>query len=197
MTIKNINTTEEYLKQMTDFRINFLKNRPDIKDQPFYKCIEHFVLENGQAYEWHPLPKKYSNKKKYGTIKQCFANATALSFDFPELTYVEGYASTVIPTQHAWCVDSEGRVIDPTWRVEDREEKYYPHGYFGVPISRKLLYATLARTERYGILDDWENDWPLLQKKFDPELWKDPDPIEQFVDEAWEVMKAEAMQEVK
>src|SRR6188768_2164837 len=125
-------STLHYLKTMVGFRKQFLKGRN--KPDDYYYCgIEDFILQNGKLYEYQKLPKRYSSKRKYGKLKQCFQNATRLMWDFPELIYCEGYAQTVIPTHHAWCIDPDGKVVDPTWgRDQDRAEKYPPHEYFGV-----------------------------------------------------------------
>jgi hypothetical protein len=164
-----IHTTEDYLKQMVNFRKNFLKGNPKHKDDYYYCGMEDFVLQNGKAYEYQKIPKRYSNKRKYSKFKQCFQNATKLMWDFPELTYVEGYASTVIPTLHAWCIDKNGMVVDPTWgRDPVRTEKYPPHGYFGVAFTQREVERMIVLTGFYGMLDQWAAKWPILKNKFEP-----------------------------
>lgn len=59
-------------------------------------------------------------------LGQCYQNAYRL-MDNRSMTYCEGYAAIKglgIPIAHAWVVDSDGFVIDPTWK--DGTE------YFGV-----------------------------------------------------------------
>lgn len=66
-----------------------------------------------------------------GPMGECFRNAAWLSRT-SKLHYVEGYAVASarlsLPLPHAWCVDDEGRVYDPTW-AEGR-------AYYGVVFDR-------------------------------------------------------------
>ena len=67
-----------------------------------------------------------------GEMKACYRNAFLLALD-QDWDYVEGYATTTelgIPLMHAWCLDAEGRVVDPTWVDGD--------AYVGVIIPREL-----------------------------------------------------------
>jgi hypothetical protein len=116
-----------------------------------YSCMEDFVLANGRLFTYKPLPKKI----KRGEMKLCYMNAYHLVMAKPELIYVEGFAAGIIPTAHAWCVDRKGRVYDPTW--QDGQE------YFGVPFDPIFVLETIAKREHYGVIDDWENKWPLIQ----------------------------------
>jgi len=85
--------------------------------------------------------------------KMCYQNAgsVALGFhgDYPELTYVEGYAIPAdvgIPLQHAWLVDKDGNVIDRTWRDGV--------AYFGIPIPSENLRRIVLRTGVWGVLNE-------------------------------------------
>jgi hypothetical protein len=67
-----------------------------------------------------------------GVPKQCYANAAKGLFAAlgrgEEIRYAEGYAISKtglpLPIQHAWLVDKEGRVLDPTWQ-DHRDYLYY------------------------------------------------------------------------
>ena len=81
-----------------------------------------------------------------GEMKQCYRNAFLLALE-KDWDYVEGYATTTelgIPLMHAWCLDSEGRVVDPTWSDGD--------AYVGVVIPRELAVRVMRRVELYGVL---------------------------------------------
>lgn len=106
------------------------------------------MLENGHEYTYAPYPEKYA--KWMGEPKECFANAFWLASGNPELTYVEGYACHIIPTHHAWCVDNQGNVIDPTPSWHDNHEEYGTPVYFGVPVSIDELSTKLSADETYG-----------------------------------------------
>jgi len=134
------NNTETFLKSIVTARKHFFKNRDDLQ----YLCIEDFILKEGKAFKPKPLPDKYEP----GEIKQCFRNAFLLSLGHMELTYVEGYAfcENLIPVHHAWCVDPDGNVVDPTWRDTGIE-------YIGVPFSQKYAMSLIQKKGCYGILD--------------------------------------------
>jgi hypothetical protein len=86
------------------------------------------VLHAGVDCVAQKLPARY----KRGWPKMCFANAAKLARrSRGKLTYVEGYAihsDLGLHMHHAWTIDSEGRVVDPTWA--DPETGVY----VGVPI---------------------------------------------------------------
>lgn len=151
----------EYLKNMVRLR-ETMEKPSGFK----YSCIEEYVLENGRPYEPASMPEalhKELMSMKTMPIKQCFANCQEIAILDDRFTYVEGYASSIIPTLHAW-LEIEGHLFDPTWRPvsagtwKDRE-------YFGVRFSdtesirRRVLESEWFTT----ILDDWQNDYPLLR----------------------------------
>ena len=71
-----------------------------------------YLLQHGQ--EWGPHIARPEDVKP-GEMKGCFVNAYQLAIRNPRrFFYVEGYAMAVIPTEHAWCVDRAGNVIDNT-----------------------------------------------------------------------------------
>lgn len=47
---------------------------------------------------------------------QCHKVAQRMAESFPELTYVRGeyYCPFWGPRMHGWCIDIEGRIVDPT-----------------------------------------------------------------------------------
>lgn len=91
--------------------------------------VARFLVNNGRAYDRiaNELPKP-------GIPNGCFYNAMALAMD-TALTYVEGVArrqNSPLDLEHAWCVDTDGRIYDPTWD---------PPGiaYFGVPFCTEYV----------------------------------------------------------
>jgi hypothetical protein len=83
----------------------------------------------------------------------CFANAFRLASVRPDLHYAEGYGtlwgSDTWLHRHAWCVDSQGWVIDPTWGMDSP-----------LPLALRGLVLPLDLVEPYcrelsrGTLDD-------------------------------------------
>ena len=150
-----LDSVKAFLQAMVDCRtLNKMKMPGGWK----YSCIEDFILKNGRSFKPMPLPKKV----KRGKMKQCFKNAADLALDSSltpghiELVYVEGYALNIIPVHHAWCVDREGNVYDNTWPDGGKE-------YYGVMFTTSFLADRLLKSKTYGLIDQWELDWPLLR----------------------------------
>lgn len=140
-----------YLEEIIKVRKAFSANRasnPSLK----YICIEEFVLQNGREYTTQA-----KKKFRHGRLGQCYKNAYHLADSNPELIYVEGYASTKMlgfPFAHAWCVDRDGLIYDPTWKDGDK--------YYGVEFSLSYVTQVILKRRCYGVIDNWENHWPLL-----------------------------------
>ncbi len=132
----------KYLKMITKF---MSKNTNDLK----YPCIEAFVLEHGHIMKSKPLPSNVDA----GEMKMCFKNAheTAVLHGYD---YVEGFAVSFIPVLHAWCVDNDNNVIDPTW--EDGK------AYYGVVFPLSYVSKTIVKRKAWGVLDAWDIGFPLL-----------------------------------
>jgi len=112
---------------------------------------EGCVLEFGR-----PMVLKPNSRHKRGPMRQCFMNAVKMATSGRLVTYCEGYAMGVMPVLHAWCVDQEGRVIDPTWSMPDAV-------YYGVPFKTEYVLRRVTEAQCYvSMFDDWVNDWPLL-----------------------------------
>jgi hypothetical protein len=116
--------------------------------------LQEFVLKYGRFFKYKELPPQY----KRGVIKECYSNAGQLALFNRDLTYVEGYAyGAVIPVLHAWCVNSNGEVIDNTWQSGQ--------AYFGIPFQTKYLIKSLSKYQTYGLIDKWEVGYPILKEK--------------------------------
>jgi hypothetical protein len=86
-------------------------------DSVAYK--QHLLLgQYGRAWNPAELPAEVEKKPE----GYCYQNAYHLVIDHPDLTYVEGYADSM---KHAWCVDAQGNVIDPTWTRLKHAKTYY------------------------------------------------------------------------
>ena len=145
MPILTINNTQEYLQAMTDMVKQACKT-------PIgrYYGMDDFILQNGQAFQHAPLPEGI----KRGKMKMCYQNAAILALDNPKLIYCEGYAHSIIHTAHAFCVTEDGFVVDPTWK--DGKD------YYGVLFKTEFLRETILKRKYYGIIDDWQNHWPIF-----------------------------------
>ena len=79
------------------------------------------------------------------TLGECYSNAYKMLED-PVYRYCEGYATSTslgIPLAHAWVVDKDNNVVDPTWKDGDQ--------YFGVAFDSMFLYKTLIKTKHHGV----------------------------------------------
>ena len=75
----------------------------------------HFVLEYGA--EMRELAPRRGPR---GVPNACCWTAYHLAARRKNLRYSEGFAVALTPVEHAWCIDQEGRVIDPTWVTNTR-----------------------------------------------------------------------------
>ena len=120
-----------------------------------YASTEEFVLEYGKYYKFKTLPEDIEIREP----KACFSNAFELMIDrMKELVYVEGYATVkeiALPVLHGWCINKKKEVVDPTWENGNL--------YFGVAFKSRFAIEEMLKTEKYGLLDSWEEGWPLLR----------------------------------
>jgi hypothetical protein len=103
---------------------------------------------------------------KYRQSKHSFSNAALLAIDRHDLIYCEGeaiYPHGDIELAHAWCIDQDGRVIDPTWNNQGLE-------YFGVPFDPAFLNQFVVKRggNTIGMINDYASGYPLLNGKHAP-----------------------------
>ncbi len=125
-----------------------------------------FIKEHAQYWTPQKLPRKY----RAGVVKECFKNAFDLVMADQELTYVEGLAFGIIPTEHAWVIDKSGNVIDNTWN----DPSYCV--YLGIPFDFDYIAKTIVERGYYGIIMDWQRGFPLMKGEHGgPDKWKHGD----------------------
>lgn len=103
-----------------------------------------------------------------GPPKNCFENATLFAVG-RNLAYVEGFIAVHgVPIHHAWCVNFQGDVIDPTIPDPERWE------YFGIPMSIDFVLDTAEQTQMYGVLDNhkFRTIYELDPQEFVHPNWK-------------------------
>ena len=147
--ISTMDSVVAYLKEITRFK----QQREPPRGMMFF-CIEDFVLTYGREFPFAVLPAGVRKRR----LGRCFSNAWQLVESNPgKYIYVEGFALSIIPMEHAWCIDRQGNIIDPTWH-DGRGSQY-----FGVPFKSDFVRATILERERYGVLTNWEHGYPLLR----------------------------------
>ncbi len=108
-----------------------------------------FILEHGQPFTM--TSKTFDGAR--GTPKQCYMNATQAAMRDPSLTYVEGKVDIgPLAIDHAWTVDKEGNVHDPTLKPDNPSSSVAVRGYYGVPFSTDYLTRTMVATRVYGVI---------------------------------------------
>jgi hypothetical protein len=110
-----------------------------------------WMVENGR----HHQVDEDTYRGKRMPMKQCFENAYRLIITDHSLTYCEGYISVYgIPIHHAWVIDINNKVRDPTLR---KDNKVPIREYFGVAFNTDYVMKALLINETYGLLDGYYN----------------------------------------
>jgi len=117
-----------------------------------YNGTEAFLQAHGRFFEGDGTLPPGVNR---GLPRLCFDTAYRETLrSHGRYHYVEGYAFWHIPTLHAWMVDQDGRVIDPTWESG--------LAYFGVELN--LLEVKRSRQAHCtSLLDDWMRHFPAAR----------------------------------
>lgn len=108
----------------------------------FGSAFNSAIRDHGAVFTSQPLPAEFER----GPKKQCFMNAGRLALERDDLFYCEGVAHSVIPVEHAWCIDREGRVIDPTWDEPERCT------YVGVAFKPDWFFDRIQKTGMWGVI---------------------------------------------
>lgn len=144
---------------------NYLKMISTLENEG--KGICSFVLKHGQAWSAHPTKERSPIKR--GPVKQCFANSQKTLVTLLQqgkddaFFYVEGFAvanmaGVGLPVLHAWLVDSQGRVYDPTWIEAEKND------YFGVPFNSEYVFARIEKDALYhSLIDHFPSRWELIR----------------------------------
>ena len=94
--------------------------------------------------------------EKSGPNKQCFLNSFHAAVE-NGWEYVEGFATSMIPLGHAWCLDGD-QVVETTWETPGSE-------YRGIVFPLKFVSRTALDTGYWGIFpNDYLNNFALLEK---------------------------------
>lgn len=109
------------------------------------KTVYHLVADSGRTF----IPEVRPDWLTLRTPKQCFQNSLHLSLE-TGLTYCEGFIFKIIPVHHAWCIDDDGKVYDPT--ISDQ----HTIPYFGIPFDSDFAFRAAEESGMYGLLDNYE-----------------------------------------
>ena len=92
----------------------------------------------------------------HGPAKQCYQNAYDAATTHSGWEYVEGFATSIIPMMHAWCVNEEGDAVEVTWDTPGDE-------YRGIVMEIADVNLALVETGVWGVMpNDYLNGMKLL-----------------------------------
>ncbi|WP_373527446.1 hypothetical protein [Nostoc sp.] len=155
--MNNLDCLLTILKEQADL-IDKLNTRSDFQ----YKSTQRLVLDYGK-----PFVTQVKSPFK-GKPKSCFENCMKALINFPQLNYCEGFAISDhvdIVVSHAWLVNNDGELIDPTWIGKN----FNGSTYFGVIFNNDFVVEIAKKTKCYGILDnDFMNEHQLKREGFPP-----------------------------
>ena len=123
-----MNTAKEYVESL---KVVMSKNEKAVD-------LYDFVLERGVEFTSAPRPNKLPNgiDPRRFKLKECFYNAQLLALQY-NYTYFEGFATSIIPTEHAWVLTHDNVLLDLTWdKVRNGNETF---DYFGVKIPSEFI----------------------------------------------------------
>lgn len=129
------------LPELLLIRANLRTKRADWK----YSSFEELVLDCGREMT------KISEFNEKGLPKSCYWNCYQLASKLPLFTYCEGYALSnyiELPIAHAWLLNADGEVIDPTWEKEAAE-------YYGIAFQFQWIKALIKSRQDRGRKNDF------------------------------------------
>lgn len=131
-----------YLEFVTDISVNAPEGYK-------YRSYEALILAEGRTWTT-------ARVDRHGPTRLCFANAYyAASKNNWE--YVEGYATSMLPAGHAWCLDGED-IVETTWDTPGEE-------YRGIVFPLDYVASLTLISEHWGVLgNDYLDNFPLLKK---------------------------------
>ena len=131
------NSAVNDLRKTVDFMAQF-------EAQSKQRGYNTLMKESARSY-------KFDDKSFQGnrsTQHKCYQCAGQKALYDSNLTYVEGYISVHgVPIEHAWVVDKDGRVIDPTLK-DGKGVK----AYLGIPLQTEYLREAILRTKHWGMI---------------------------------------------
>ncbi len=161
-----------HLRLLTTFQRASGLVAPDDWAYPSYYGM---VLELGQDFERKPLPTRFRRMK----VGQCFGNAFHCASQDDRYRYVEGFAQGVIPTEHAWVLDTEdGKIFDPTWPRTPGHTQYR-----GIVFPTWFLHRWAVHCGVAGVLvsDPLHADNLLL--RHGEKVWESKEACEAFLEQ--------------
>ncbi len=125
---------------------------------------------------WHPkepspeYAKLYEyliNNPHYCEPKGCFRNAALVALTHPEIEYVEGMSSHIIPVHHAWNLLPDGSIVDCTWCGIQSIVGAPGDEYVGIVVPKEVLLERMSSNLPMAVFD-----WPDIEElSINPPDW--------------------------
>lgn len=147
MRVWNLNL-EEYIKTMIEMHKDHNDNMSD-----YFKWFS----KNSQIY--NNINREESKiLSKNAIIKECYNNCFKSLYDTYKikskvLEYIEGYTMSLIPIEHAFLINENNEIIDPTLAINtkyDKRSERYGSEYIGIKIPKKILLEFRSNTKKYN-----------------------------------------------
>ena len=124
-----IQTVREMFEEMSEIRSKTVDHK---FSQRFLEVAEEFSVVN---HEWSEAFSDLFMCEK----KSCYMNCQEIASNVYDVSYYEGYVSLGnVDIEHAWLVNEDGEVIEPTIILEPYSFSLI-EGYFGVKIPSDYI----------------------------------------------------------
>ena len=105
------------------------------------KKYHKWFKQNAKLY--HIINKTESvkvQKRNRTKIKRCFDNCYKAVYKEENLKYMEGYTMSLIPIEHAFLINENNEVIDPTLSINTSgHSDRYGSEYYGIEIPKNMI----------------------------------------------------------
>jgi hypothetical protein len=146
--------TERDRQLLGDLEAVTALRKPHTPHNYLFCTVEEFLLRHGTFFTASTtLPPSVKPMR----LQQCFENAFRIARRTEAFHYVEGIALDMIPVPHAWLIDANGTVIDPTWTHADA----YGRSYCGVELDLERVKHA-RQNGSLSLLHDWKQKYPAL-----------------------------------
>lgn len=156
-----------------------------------YRDMATLVLDHGIEFsEWDAIPERWQRFVR-PMSGACYRQALFLALEsrdnplpgMGKLYYVEGFALRAPETTddayaHAWAVNGEGVVFDPTWGAPPGPRPDFDFAYLGLPLDLSWVARTALARRETGCLHlvdpttvtelvdpDWRNGLPYGERQ--------------------------------
>lgn len=132
------------MSQLTEYIKDLSKcNQPNIKN--YYEWFSKNSKIYNSINKVQSVKVQRRNKTK---IKRCFDNCYKALYQEKNLKYIIGYTYSIIPIEHAFLINDNNEVIDPTLSINTSgHTDRYGSEYMGIEIPRNILTKILINNQ--------------------------------------------------